>query len=418
MILECSHCGAPLDIKEGASIAKCGYCDKSQRVRNMNTLSQITPAQWQQPTQWVPPPSAKVQSAQALLFHLAEAQATAMAKADGVIARRAGRAAKGGISIGCVMVLLAIGGIVAFAVFRAGGPARIVSRVNSDGLDPEATPALGIVTIDEARFEHTVSGTTAGTVSLSGLFGEYPEAPTANLRVRGRQLVILTTHSQDDTAILVRGAHTFQRYDDDSGGSRDARLVMSLDSGIYPIWVGSRAVGNVFDLHFSTRAISGNLNADGLVPEGPPTAGQVTIDQNSPTTLAAGMTWRTTAEDAVETRYCGARVAPVPNVILHTTTPTRVTFATRSDFDATLLLRDPSGTYTCDDDSGEGNNAQLTFTLPVGDTALWAGLRTSGPPRELVLGMTLESATPPSAPQAPGRPARRRTTERKRNTIE
>lgn len=415
MILECSHCGAPLNIKDGESIARCGYCDNSQQVRNMNTISAVTPESWQQPAQWTPPANARVQAAQALLFKWAEAQAQAQARAASVAQVRVAQRSKGGLGLGCAAVLLVLAAGVVVAVMNAGGPKRLMSRVESDGLDPEATPTLGLVTIGESRFEHTMSGTTNGSVNLPGFFGEYPAAPSANLRVQGRQLLILSTHSQDDTALLLRGANNFQRYDDDGGDGQDARLVLSLDPGIYRIWVGSRAVGQVFDLHFSSRIVDGQLNADGLVPEGPPTAGQVTLDANAAITLADGMVWRTTVEDEVETRHCGSHVAPVPNVIVHVTTPTRVTFATRSDFDATLLVRDSSGAYACDDDSGDGNNAQLTVTLPVGDSAIWAGMRIGGPPRDVVIGMTLQRDEPEPSAHAPGRSSHRRSTDRKRN---
>lgn len=56
MLLQCAHCGAPLDVREGAAIVKCGYCGfKTQRTR-LVMLAQQTPAGFAPPQVWRPPP--------------------------------------------------------------------------------------------------------------------------------------------------------------------------------------------------------------------------------------------------------------------------------------------------------------------------------------------------------------------------
>lgn len=62
MIIECGHCGAPLNVKENDTLARCCYCGKTQRVRTARTTMQHTPANWQPPPQWVPPPQFSAQS--------------------------------------------------------------------------------------------------------------------------------------------------------------------------------------------------------------------------------------------------------------------------------------------------------------------------------------------------------------------
>jgi hypothetical protein len=56
MLLECSHCGAPLDVREGSSITKCRYCGAANQVRAMRTVAEQTPPAWRPPPTWTPPP--------------------------------------------------------------------------------------------------------------------------------------------------------------------------------------------------------------------------------------------------------------------------------------------------------------------------------------------------------------------------
>jgi hypothetical protein len=62
VLIECSNCGAPLDVKANDSLARCCYCGKTQRVRTARTTRQHTPADWHAPPQWIPPPQFAAQS--------------------------------------------------------------------------------------------------------------------------------------------------------------------------------------------------------------------------------------------------------------------------------------------------------------------------------------------------------------------
>jgi len=69
MLVECSHCGAPLDVRDDARLVKCAYCDHANRVRTMHTLAPKPPPDWVPPKQWTPPPHKHVPSAQPLVYH-------------------------------------------------------------------------------------------------------------------------------------------------------------------------------------------------------------------------------------------------------------------------------------------------------------------------------------------------------------
>ncbi|MGZ3419391.1 MAG: hypothetical protein ACXVEE_16075 [Polyangiales bacterium] len=56
MLLECGHCGAPLDVQAGSQTYRCRYCGHASRIAETRTLMPQTPPQWRPPKQWRPPP--------------------------------------------------------------------------------------------------------------------------------------------------------------------------------------------------------------------------------------------------------------------------------------------------------------------------------------------------------------------------
>lgn len=68
MLVECSKCGAPLDVKQDERFARCNYCQATTRVGQTRTIAVMTPAQWAPPQVWTPPPQTGL-PAQALVYH-------------------------------------------------------------------------------------------------------------------------------------------------------------------------------------------------------------------------------------------------------------------------------------------------------------------------------------------------------------
>lgn len=68
MLVECSKCGAPLDVKQDERFARCNYCQATTRVGQTRTIAVMTPAQWAPPQVWTPPPQTGL-PAQALAYH-------------------------------------------------------------------------------------------------------------------------------------------------------------------------------------------------------------------------------------------------------------------------------------------------------------------------------------------------------------
>jgi LSD1 subclass zinc finger protein len=69
MLVECSHCGAPLDVRDGLRLVKCAYCDHTSRVRSMHTIAAEAPPGWKPPPQWTPPPNRPVPVQKVLVYH-------------------------------------------------------------------------------------------------------------------------------------------------------------------------------------------------------------------------------------------------------------------------------------------------------------------------------------------------------------
>ncbi|MBL8715604.1 MAG: hypothetical protein JNL79_06385 [Myxococcales bacterium] len=55
MILECSHCGAPLDVKEQSRLVRCTYCKVTTERTRMRTLHPERPLDFRPPAVWTPP---------------------------------------------------------------------------------------------------------------------------------------------------------------------------------------------------------------------------------------------------------------------------------------------------------------------------------------------------------------------------
>lgn len=77
MLVECGNCGAPLDVEGDPTFVKCRYCDRSNKVKSLRTLSMQTPATWQPPPRWTPPAHVPAPSSRALSYGATAAGAAA-----------------------------------------------------------------------------------------------------------------------------------------------------------------------------------------------------------------------------------------------------------------------------------------------------------------------------------------------------
>jgi hypothetical protein len=73
MLIECKHCGAPLDVKPNQRLTKCAYCGTTSQVKANRTVAFETPPDFRPPKQWTPPVHAAADSGKTLVYHAANA---------------------------------------------------------------------------------------------------------------------------------------------------------------------------------------------------------------------------------------------------------------------------------------------------------------------------------------------------------
>jgi LSD1 subclass zinc finger protein len=68
VIIQCTYCGAPLDVGSGAAKVKCRYCDTVSVVRQTRCLEAETPKGWKPPPTWTAPAGTQAQG-RSLTYH-------------------------------------------------------------------------------------------------------------------------------------------------------------------------------------------------------------------------------------------------------------------------------------------------------------------------------------------------------------
>jgi hypothetical protein len=154
MLLECGHCGAPLDVRSGQQAYVCRYCGHASRMQETRMLAPQTPPQWRPPPVWRPPPHVPADSATELRYR---AQGSSVA---GVM-----------VLVGVLLaVSVAVGAGLYSGMRKSGSSSNPFSK--SGGFDPAQ---LDAVTFSETAPE--LQQKTGGTLSktyvnmpMNGLF--------------------------------------------------------------------------------------------------------------------------------------------------------------------------------------------------------------------------------------------------------
>ncbi|MDI3284120.1 hypothetical protein [Polyangium sp. 15x6] len=152
MILECRHCGAPLDVKPDAALTKCRYCDTTSERRLLRTVSAETPRDFRPPPQWLPPPQFPAPSNQALAYHEETLRANTRANWIALLV---------GVSCAAALVL----GVSIAMSLRAPGSSKKGGPVTT--VLPGKTPQeLAAVRIDQTRenLAKALSGSPMGSM--------------------------------------------------------------------------------------------------------------------------------------------------------------------------------------------------------------------------------------------------------------
>ncbi len=381
MLVECTNCGAPLDVKPDDRVVTCRYCDRTNRVRSMRTVAMETPKTWAPPPAWRPPENVPAKSSRELRFHRGVKHRVTESGGN-----------RPASCLGCltfVFVLLPIG-------ISLGVNPELRSLIGLlGGVDTDAAPLLGAAPLTPPSGSRSFDGVADGEVPASrlhdGCVGNVSDAPHLAIQTHEPVFVTAVTRSQHDLVLVVRSADGTFHCDDDSGGDRQPRISTALPAGVHQLWVGplnSSAVGP-FALDLEWQHLGAMPGPDGLAQAAPPALG--TFDPGSAPTAS----WMGSTRGVIRARRlgtgCEGAVPPVPHLVVHAAGPTLVTLSTTARDDLVLFVRSPDGTTHCDDDSGGGGQPEVRAPLGPGDHAVWVGTFQEGAEASFTLEAAAES---------------------------
>ncbi|HEX8244883.1 MAG TPA: pre-peptidase C-terminal domain-containing protein, partial [Longimicrobium sp.] len=189
--------------------------------------------------------------------------------------------------------------------------------------------------------------------------GSYADAYVYNGRAGERITVTLRSNAFDAWLVVTDPRGELREHDDDGAGDLDSQLTLTLPrTGPYLIVANSVAEGATGQYSLSVES-GGAAPADGGGGRGD----LEDIDLSRAPAIAQGQTLsgRLTSSDFLrsDNTYADAYV-------YNGRAGEQITVTMRSSaFDSWLVIRDPSGRLDeHDDDSGGGNDSQLTVTLP------------------------------------------------------
>ncbi|WP_420478994.1 peptidase [Brevundimonas sp. FT23028] len=233
---------------------------------------------------------------------------------------------------------------------------------------------------------HSVSLTAGGTIDASTIgspcTGSIARAPDYELTYSAGSLPLyISATASSDTTLVVNGPDGRWYCDDDTNGNNPLVTFNNPRSGTYDIWVGVYGGGTAA----ATLSIS-ELYTDGYGGGGggggyPDTSARATFGEiylNSgftPDPHRVSITAGGLLQASVVSSDCAGSIATAPDYqITYTAGSLPLAIQTQSGMDTTLVVNGPDGEWYCDDDSGDGNNAQVYFSRPSsGVYDIWVG---------------------------------------------
>jgi hypothetical protein len=298
----------------------------------------------------------------------------------------------------------------------ASAPKRLASaRVQPDYSLP---PAFGSVSLrtgftpDPYVVEVLVGGELSANSALSGqnigqagdrrCRGNIAEAPDFRLQYEAGDFLplIFRVDADFDTTLVVNGPDGTWYCDDDSGPGTQAEMRWeNPQSGQYDIWVGAYsssrnyepAVLEISELErgssFGGGGGSGGGSASGLDFSLPALNGVISLETGflpDPRTVNVSARSQVSVSSALSNASisrtgdgrCRGHTGAAPDLSVRYSAGDTFPLVVRAiaDYDTTLVVNDPNGGWHCDDDSGQGVQAELVFERPAsGRYDIWFG---------------------------------------------
>lgn len=131
-----------------------------------------------------------------------------------------------------------------------------------------------------------------------------------------------------------------------------------------------------------------------------PTRGFVSLDPGQPSITHTAMVTASLEASRVATG-CHGNIPVAADLGIRLSQPRHIRITASSTQDLTLLVREPSGTIRCDDDSGGSRNPLVSAVLPAGESRVWVGVYSRGTSAMYTLTAEAFDSADPSAPLAP-----------------
>jgi hypothetical protein len=379
VIVECQKCGAPLSVVEGQRLVQCTYCGATSQVRSGRTVAQPQYQPPPQPPYPVPPP-----------------QQPYPVQPPPYVYRPAPPGSGGGR-----------GGRGHRRRRRADGPrgSRRGLRPQHRGgsvfrttLNPNAQATVETIAIGAAEpLSRLIPGVAGGPIRGGSVStscrGYFPVAPQYALRVTAMQRVRLTTVGSQDLTMAVRDTSGIYRCDDDGGQGSNPLLDLPLAPGLYPVWIGTyrQRYTAGFSLQVQTgepgaAAFGSALSLTALPPSAAPALRRHHGRDAHRHRRAAP------SRRAPSGSNCRGYIPAAPHLVLDAADYRRVVLVTAASRDLTMVVRDASGAFRCDDDSGGSSQPRVETTLSPGAHQVWIGTYSANDSANFTLSVQSQSA--------------------------
>lgn len=295
---------------------------------------------------------------------------------------------------------------------QAGGPAAAVKSLAAGlaqpdySLDPEYgsvslaegfTPdpyVINLLAGGELDADSSLSGYSLGWAGDQRCRGNIAYAPDFRLyyEAGGFLPLIIRAAAAFDTTLVVNAPDGTWYCDDDSGEGVQAMLQWDQPlSGQYDIWVGAYSSSNNYQparLEIS-EILNGSNFGGSLDFTATPLHGLITLTSGftpDPRIVNVYVRGEVAVPNELHNGYAGdgrcrgyTGSAPDLSVQYRAGSIFPLVLRALADFDTTLVVNAPDGSWHCDDDSGDSVQAQLVFRQPAtGRYDIWFGSYGSG----------------------------------------
>jgi hypothetical protein len=232
---------------------------------------------------------------------------------------------------------------------------------------------------------HTVSVTAGGSIDAAKLgapcTGQISNAPDVQVNYSPGSLpLIFRTASDSDTTLIVNAPDGQWYCNDDGFAALGAEVRFnSPRSGNYDVWIGTFGGGTAAATLYVTElsSSSGGNSGGGTIDAGlAATYGEVRLNNGfTPDPHRVNLTAGGSIQASSAAQDCSGVVAAAPDYqITYSAGSLPLVIRTDSSNDTTLLVNGPGGEWYCDDDSGDGSNAQVRLSKPAsGVYDIWVG---------------------------------------------